>query len=1255
MMVLDDIIYLFLQLFLSSHILFIPSTIQIIYHCMFSDQPIIMITINYFISQLFHSRDMLAKFETKSSRVKGVSFHPTRPWILCSLHDGQIQLWDYRVGTLLETFDEHDGPVRSVDFHSTQPLFVSGGDDYKIRVWNYNNKRSLFTLMGHLDYIRTVQFHPTNPWIVSCSDDQNVRIWNWQSRECIAVLTGHNHYVMSAQFHPKDDLVVSASLDQTIRVWDISGLKQKGKTMSAKSSGPGAMIGRLGTDLVGTVKYVLEGHERGVNWAAFHPELPLIVSGSDDRLIKIWRTNEVKAWEVDTLRGHTNNISCVMFHPREDLILSNSEDHSIRVWDSTKRVSIQSFVRAHDRFWTITAHKTQNLLAAGHDSGTVVFKLRRERTPFACSGNLCLYVKDRYYHMRELDRNGRDKAVAPVTRNTNSKGPQIVLANHHETNAMLVLIYNGEAHQYEFLSFKKDLNESSTPSVQSGNCTGVAFVSRNKYAILENSDTLTLRGTDRESAKRIKLPRNDFSTLFDGGASGRVFVYNDSTLFLFDTSSQQILGSILVDGVKRVVWNASYTLCAILAASSVRILDKDLKQLSIVTEKIHVKDALWDDHDILLYSTLSQVKYMLPSGEKGIVRSLDSPVYLVAYRKDTLYAFNRDNQFISIEINPSEFLFKYYLEHKQYRNAIRIIRTCNLDSKAIISYLQRNGFEDIALYFVSEPRARFNLAIRCGNLDTAMECATSLDETSIWSQLAEEALKQGNHDIVETCYQRMKSFNKLSFLYLITGDREKLEKMMKIANLRHDYMSYFYNAMYLNDIDARINVLVEVGQLTLAYITAVVYNKEEAIEKIREMLEEQKLPVPVVEPPATLLSPPQPVNEERNWSLLEMTRNTIDRVMEEEAAEEPEVTPEQELDRDFQSIEDQDEPKENQWEDDDLDLEGGENGWEDDLDLSDDEPLPVENTEEFAIPKPGSSTIASWCEKSSFIYDHAAAGDVTGACELLRRQIGVVSYKPFMNIIRNCYVSVQSASIGYPSMPAISAPLLRGEENLPACVYTMKQATQFFKMAMRYFQAGNFDECQNLLHSLLLMIPFVIVTDRKDEATLKGYINDIREYLITLMLEKKRKECQDPHQSLLYAYYQTRCHLQGSHTLLILNSVMVHAFKSGNYIDCASIANRILANPEINSPANAALLVKTKKVLARCEKEGRNAYESCLLDNRPFVLDVLSMEPLFSETKRVQCPYCHAEYDSNHKDQMCGVCKVAKIGLETLGLVCYKP
>ena len=79
---------------------------------------------------------MLTKFESKSNRVKGLSFHPVRPWILASLHNGQIQLWDYRMGTCLDKFEEHDGPVRGVDFHRIQPLIVSGGDDYKVKVWD---------------------------------------------------------------------------------------------------------------------------------------------------------------------------------------------------------------------------------------------------------------------------------------------------------------------------------------------------------------------------------------------------------------------------------------------------------------------------------------------------------------------------------------------------------------------------------------------------------------------------------------------------------------------------------------------------------------------------------------------------------------------------------------------------------------------------------------------------------------------------------------------------------------------------------------------------------------------------------------------------------------------------------------------------------------------------------------------------------------------------------------------------------------
>ncbi|MEQ2182644.1 hypothetical protein GOODEAATRI_024437 [Goodea atripinnis] len=221
---------------------------------------------------------------------------------------------------------------------------------------------------------------------------------------------------MCAQFHPSEDLVVSASLDQTVRVWDISGLRKKNLSPGAVETD---VRGITGVDLFGAsdavVKHVLEGHDRGVNWAAFHPTMPLIVSGADDRQVKIWRMNESKAWELDTCRGHYNNVSCAVFHPRQELILSNSEDKSIRVWDMSKRTGVQTFRRDHDRFWVLGAHPNLNLFAAGHDSGMIVFKLERERPAYAVHGNMLYYVKDRF--LRQLDFNSsKDTAVMQLRR-----------------------------------------------------------------------------------------------------------------------------------------------------------------------------------------------------------------------------------------------------------------------------------------------------------------------------------------------------------------------------------------------------------------------------------------------------------------------------------------------------------------------------------------------------------------------------------------------------------------------------------------------------------------------------------------------------------------------------------------------------------------------------------------------------------------------------------------------------------------------
>ncbi len=53
---------------------------------------------------------------------------------------------------------------------------------------------------------------------------------------------------------------------------------------------------------------------------------------------------------------------------------------------------MDTFKRDNDRFWILSVHPNQNLIAGGSDSGMIVFNLVRERIPYQVVGNSLYYV-----------------------------------------------------------------------------------------------------------------------------------------------------------------------------------------------------------------------------------------------------------------------------------------------------------------------------------------------------------------------------------------------------------------------------------------------------------------------------------------------------------------------------------------------------------------------------------------------------------------------------------------------------------------------------------------------------------------------------------------------------------------------------------------------------------------------------------------------------------------------------------------------
>ncbi|CAL8462821.1 g2355 [Coccomyxa elongata] len=1217
---------------------------------------------------------MLTKFETKSNRVKGLSFHPKRPWILASLHSGVIQLWDYRMGTLIDRFDEHDGPVRGVHFHKSQPLFVSGGDDYKIKVWNYKLRRCLFTLLGHLDYIRTVQFHQEYPWVVSASDDQTIRIWNWQSRTCISVLTGHNHYVMSASFHPKDDLVVSASLDQTVRVWDISGLRKK----TVAPGGEDVLrLPQMNSDLFGggdaVVKYVLEGHDRGVNWAAFHPTLPLIVSGADDRQVKLWRMNDTKAWEVDTLRGHVNNVSCVMFHARQDIIVSNSEDKSIRVWDMSKRTGVQTFRREHDRFWIMAAHSEVNLLAAGHDSGMIVFKLERERPAYATHGETLYYVKER--HLRSYDFSSqRDSPLISIRRvgstGTNS-GPRTLSYNPAENAVLLTSDQDGGS--YELYLIPKDANGSAVDPKRGMGASAV-FIARNRFAVLDkSSNQLLIKNLQNEITKKCAAPPGAPTDAIFYAGTGTLLCRSEDKVVLFDVQQRTAVADLSTPFIKYVVWSADMNHVALLSKHAIIIANKRLGQASTVHETIRVKSAAWDDSGVLIYTTLNHIKYCLPNGDSGIIRTLDVPVYITKVFGNIIYCLDRDGKNRQIQVDTTEYVFKLALLQRKFDQVLAMIRSSQLCGQSIIAYLQSKGFPEVALHFVQDERTRFMLAIECGNIEVALRSAQELDDKETWHRLGVEALRQGNHQIVEYSYQKTKNFERLSFLYLITGNLEKLAKMLKISEMRNDVMGSFHNALYLGDIRERVRILEEAGQGALAFVTAATHGLDEDAARIEESLSPELVAElrAGLQPDARLLLPPHPILKEDNWPLLTVSKGFFESLAAGEAGKGDVELEDDDLDA-------------GAWGDPDLDLEphadgeangevdyerpegepeegeDDEGGWEmEDLELPPEVMQPVAvaaDSAAFAAPTPGVPPSQRWLQKGNLAADHVAAGAFDSAMRLLNRQLGIGNFEPLKQYFLEVYSGAQASLPALPGIGALPVALDRGwdssdERKLPtspALPYSLGMLEEKLKAMYKSVTEGKFSEALRQVNVLLALIPLTIVDTRREVDELKELIAIAREYNIGLRCEMERKAlAEDPKRAAELAAYFTHAKMQPGHIVLSLRSAMTQFYKLENFATAAIFARRLL---EMNAPSKIA--TQARQVLTLCEQKGTDKVQLEYDPRNPFDICSLTFTPIYRGNQYVEDPYTKARFQMECSGKISPIGNLAIIGAGASGLMC---
>jgi len=770
-----------------------------------------------------------------------------------------------------------------------------------------------------------------------------------------------------------------------------------------------------------------------------------------------------------------------------------------------------------------------------------------------------------------------------------------------------------------------------------------------------------------EVTKKVTTPTCDM--IFYAG-TGSLLLRDAEQVMLFDVQQKRVMASIKIAKCRYVIWSSDMAFVALVSKHVITICNRKMESLCTIHENVRIKSGAWDDCGVFVYTTSNHIKYTLTNGDNGIIRTLDLPIYIARVKGGSVFCLDREGKTKVLSIDPTEFKFKLALVNQRYDEVLNMVRNAKLVGQSIISYLQKKGYPEVALHFVKDEKTRFGLALECGNLEVALEAAKSLDDKVCWEKLSNMALRQGNHQVVEMCYQRTKNFDRLSFLYLTTGNTDKLRKMLKISEIRKDVSGHLHNALYTGDVEERIKVLKQVGQGSLAYLTAATHGLTEECALIQAQFNLPEDKLPAINPNAKLLRPPVPIlRNEGNWPLLTVSKTLFEGqvaaggsgAMGMAADEDAAAVDAEEGWGDSDLVLDEEAGFKDAEEEIVIDEEGG--GWDvgdDDLELPPDldvGPISSGDGEDYYVPPTkGTSQTTVWTNNSQLPIDHIVAGAFDSATRLLHEQLGVVNFEPYRALFMHTYARSRTACAGLPSTPSLFAYPHRNwkeagaKAGLPAIGVKLNDLVQKLQIAYQLTTGGKFADAVERLHSVMLAITLLAVDTKQELTEAQQLLNICKEYMVGLNMEIARKElpkataAQQQRLCEMAAYF-THCNLQPVHLVLTLRTALNLAFKIKNFNTAASFARRLL---ELGPKPEVAQ--QTRKILQACDKNTTNAVKLQYDELNPFTICAISYTPLYRGKPCEKCPLCQATFKPEYAGQVCPVCKVSEIGKASQGL-----
>ncbi|XP_044263614.1 WD repeat-containing protein 37 isoform X2 [Tribolium madens] len=239
----------------------------------------------------------------------------------------------YNCGLLKSYIGHKDGVWEVSVARPGVPVIGTASADHSACIWSIETTRCLLQYQGHTGSVNSIRFHPAKDLVLTGSGDCSAHIWqaalNWDLpghsseeelegedlddkvdskistlRTPFRELLGHSGAVSAAEWIVGADQVITASWDRSAILHDVE---------------------------TGTLLNTLSGHDQELTHTSTHPSQRLAVTSSRDATFRLWDFRE-SLHSVSVFQGHTESVTSAVF-TREDKVVSGSDDRSVKIWD----------------------------------------------------------------------------------------------------------------------------------------------------------------------------------------------------------------------------------------------------------------------------------------------------------------------------------------------------------------------------------------------------------------------------------------------------------------------------------------------------------------------------------------------------------------------------------------------------------------------------------------------------------------------------------------------------------------------------------------------------------------------------------------------------------------------------------------------------------------------------------------------------------------------------------------------------------